>query len=83
MIDQKLFNELNEKISSSIPDEVKATFKDFDQNIKAIIQSALAKVDMVPRDEFDAQCKVLARTRQKLESLEKKIDELEQQLLNK
>lgn len=83
MIDQQLFNNIGKQINAVIPDEVKAVCADLDKNIKSVVQGALAKVDMVPREEFDAQCKVLARTRSKLEQLEQKIAQLEQQLLNK
>jgi BMFP domain-containing protein YqiC len=34
-------------------------------------------LDLVTREQFDAQTKVLARTRKKLEDLEKQIDVLE------
>ncbi|MEO8487852.1 MAG: accessory factor UbiK family protein [Betaproteobacteria bacterium] len=51
--------------------------KDLEKNVKAMLQSGLAKLDVVPRAEFDVQAKVLARTREKLEALEKKVAELE------
>ena len=51
--------------------------KDVEKNVKALLQSGLAKLDVVPRAEFDVQAKVLARTREKLEALEKKVAELE------
>lgn len=51
--------------------------KDVEKNVKALLQSGLAKLDVVPRAEFDVQAKVLARTREKLETLEKKVAELE------
>ena len=48
--------------------------------LKAIITAALRKMQVVPRDEFDAQTAVLLRTRQKLEALEKQVAELENKL---
>ena len=45
--------------------------------MKALLQGGLSKLDVVPRAEFDVQAKVLARTREKLEALEKKVAELE------
>ncbi len=41
------------------------------------LQAALARLDLVTREEFDAQAAVLARTRQKLEELEQKLAQLE------
>ncbi len=46
------------------------------------LQSALAKLNLVTREEFDAQTAVLQRTRQKLEALELRCAEMEQ-ILNK
>lgn len=51
--------------------------KDIEKNVKALLQSGLAKLDVVPRAEFDVQAKVLARTREKLEALERQVAELE------
>jgi BMFP domain-containing protein YqiC len=42
-----------------------------------VLQNTLAKLDLVTREEFDVQTRVLARTREKLEALEKAIAELE------
>ena len=51
--------------------------KDIEKNVKALLQGGLAKLDVVPRAEFDVQAKVLARTREKLDALERKVAELE------
>lgn len=51
--------------------------KDLEKNVKALLQGGLAKLDVVPRAEFDVQAKVLARTREKLEALERQVAELE------
>ena len=51
--------------------------KDVEKNVKALLQGGLAKLDVVPRAEFDVQAKVLARTREKLEALERRVAELE------
>ena len=41
------------------------------------MSSALARMDVVTREEFDVQSAVLARTREKLEALERRVAELE------
>jgi len=51
--------------------------KDVEKNVKVLLQGGLSKLDVVPRAEFDVQAKVLARTREKLEALERKVAELE------
>jgi BMFP domain-containing protein YqiC len=45
--------------------------------IRSLLNASLQKLDLVSRDEFDAQAAVLARTREKLESLEVRLMELE------
>jgi BMFP domain-containing protein YqiC len=51
-----------------------------EKNFHAILQSALGKLDLVTREEFEVQKAVLAKTRSKLEDLEKTVAEIEQQL---
>jgi len=53
------------------------------EQVKALLQSSFAKMDLVTREEFEAQAAVLARTRQKLEALEAQFEKLEAQLTEK
>jgi BMFP domain-containing protein YqiC len=53
---------------------------EIETQLKALLQSAFSKLDLVSRDEFDSQMIVLARTRTRLESLEAKVAELEARL---
>ena len=76
-IDQKL-NELAQKLSASLPEGLGTLKHDVEQNFKAILQSALIKMDLVSRREFDIQAGVLQRTREKLEALDRRLQELEQ-----
>lgn len=77
MIDQlakQLFSEIKSSIDSrSSSVELPAS------QLKAIIESGLKKLNLVTREEFDAQQAVLLRTREKLDKLEKQISELEKQ----
>lgn len=54
--------------------------QDIQRNLRALIQSGLAKMDVVTRDEFAAQTAVLERTRAKLDALEVQLTELAKQL---
>jgi BMFP domain-containing protein YqiC len=69
-------NQLADKIESLLPAGLKQVKSDFDEKLKKLLQQQLSKMDFVSREEFDIQSKVLARTREKLEQLEKKIDQL-------
>jgi ubiquinone biosynthesis accessory factor UbiK len=51
--------------------------KDIEKNVKAMLASSLARLDLVPRAEFEVQAQVLLKTRAKLEALEKRLAELE------
>jgi len=51
--------------------------RDLEDNFKAVLQSGLARLDLVTRQEFDVQAGVLRRTREKLEALEARLAEFE------
>ncbi len=51
--------------------------RDLERNVKALLQGALQRLDLVPREEFDLQAQVLLRSREKLEALEVRVAELE------
>ena len=54
--------------------------KDIEKNVKAMLSSGFAKLDLVTREEFDVQAQVLIKTRARLEALEARVAELEAQL---
>ena len=55
-------------------------FAQIDRNAKSLLQSALTRLDVVSREEFDAQTAVLKRTRERLEALEAQIAALDEAL---
>ena len=77
MIDPKLINELTEKLTAIIPPSAQALCNDLKKNVESILQASLGKMNLVTREEFDAQVQVLARTREKLEALAAELDQLE------
>lgn len=52
---------------------------EMERRLKQMLQSTLARMDLVTREEFDAQSKVLQHTRQRLEELEKLVAALEEE----
>jgi len=68
--------QLSKRISSLIPGDVKEVQDDIENNVKSLLQSTLTKMNLVTREEFDVQSAVLQRTREKLEQLEKQLDQL-------
>lgn len=55
---------------------------DEESQLKRYIESALSKTNLVTRDEFDAQTAVLQRTRERVDTLEKQVKELEELVAN-
>ncbi|MEJ2179077.1 MAG: accessory factor UbiK family protein [Gammaproteobacteria bacterium] len=77
MFDPKQLDDLTDRLVGLLPKGVVDMQKDVEKNMRAMLQSTFAKMDLVTREEFDVQTAVLARTREKLEKLEKQIAELE------
>lgn len=78
MIDKAaLIGNIAGKAGQILGGEKSQTREDIEHNIKALVGSALSKFELVTRDEFDAQVAVLKHTRERLEALEKKVEELE------
>lgn len=80
MIDNQTINRLSEKINDLLPPQLQQVKSDFDTRLKSLLQQQLSNLEMVSREEFEIQARVLARTREKLEKLESRLRELEQNL---
>ena len=74
MIDLRTIDELTRKLSDSLPPGLSAAKKEAEAGFQSILSGAFEKMKLVTREEFDAQCAVLARTREKLEELEKRLE---------
>jgi ubiquinone biosynthesis accessory factor UbiK len=74
MAASKFIDEFNERLAALI---AASPAKDVERNVKALMSGAFARMDLVTREEFDVQAKVLARTREKLSELERRVAELE------
>ena len=69
--------ELARRLMESIPPGVRGLQQDLESNFRAVLRANLARLDLVARDEFTAQTRVLERTRARLEELERRVAELE------
>ena len=74
MLNQKFIEEVSSKLKDLFAQSPAA---DIEKNLRAVLQSGFAKLDLVTREEFDIQQEVLTRTREKLTQLEAKVAELE------
>ena len=76
MLDIKSLDELTRKLSAALPPGFRELREDTEARFRAVLQAGLEKMELVTREEFDVQTAVLARTREKLASLEVQIEEL-------
>ena len=67
-------DDLNDRVTALLRNTPVA---DVQKNLKAMLNQSFAKMDLVTREEFDIQTKVLARTREKLAALEARLASLE------
>ncbi|QIK37236.1 accessory factor UbiK family protein [Caldichromatium japonicum] len=80
MLAPKHFEDLIQRLSATLPRGIQVMQDDLDRNLRAGLEAALARLDLVTREEFEVQAAVLARTRAKLKALEKRVAKLEQAL---
>ncbi|WP_271679988.1 ubiquinone biosynthesis accessory factor UbiK [Thermomonas mangrovi] len=76
MIDLAQLDDLARRLSNLVPPGLREGREELQQNFKSVLQAGLGKLDLVTREEFDVQRAVLARTRDKLEALERQLAEL-------
>ncbi len=75
-----MIDELSKRLGEILPPGVNVLREDAEKNIRSVLHAAFSKMDLVTREEFEVQAKVLQRSREKLEALEKQLVELEAKL---
>lgn len=78
MFNNATLDELSRRIAQAIS---ASPAKDVERNVKALLQSGLQRLNLVPRADFEIQTALLARTREKLEALEARVAEMESRTL--
>ena len=74
VIDKRFFDELNERISEAF---YNSPAQDVEKNLKAMLAAGFSRLDLVLREDFEVQQKLLERAQAKLAELEGRIAELE------
>ncbi len=77
MLDPKSLDEMARRFSENLPGGVREFQQEVEKNMRTALQSTFNRLDLVTREEFDAQAKVLARTRAQLEAMEERVAALE------
>jgi hypothetical protein len=65
------------RLAEAVPQGLRSVREDLEKNFRAVLRSGLGKLDLVTREEFEIQQTVLARTREKLQVLERRLASLE------
>jgi BMFP domain-containing protein YqiC len=73
-------DDLARRLFESMPPTVQNMRHDLEANFRAVLRANLARLDLLARDEFTAQTKVLERTRARLEDVEQRLAQLEARL---
>lgn len=76
MFEPKQFDDLAKKLFSSLPASLQGFEKEIEQKFRDLLMSAFNRMELVTREEFDIQTKVLARTREKLDGLQAQVETL-------
>ena len=76
-MDNFRIDEIARRLLDSVPPALRTMQKDLETNFRAVLRSSLGKLDLVTRDEFDTQTRVLERTRARLAELEARLQALE------
>ena len=78
--DTRGLDDLAKRLTEGLPPSLQTLKADLEANFRSVLQSGLARMDLVTRQDFDVQAAVLARTRAKLEALEARLATLEASL---
>lgn len=78
-IDTKTLDALARRLAQAVPPGLNSLGDELEGNFRAVLQSAMKNMDLVTREEFEVQRGVLARTRERLESIQARLEELEKE----
>lgn len=80
MFENISLSDIAKRLTDVVPNDLVLLRADLEKNFHAVLQAALANLNLVSREEFEVQKAVLARTREELQGLEARIAELEGRL---
>ena len=77
MIDLRTLDELTRKLGESLPPGLIQKKEELEEQFRPILAAAFERMNLVSREEFDAQCAVLEETKAKISALEDRLKELQ------
>lgn len=79
-MDSIRIDEIARRLLETVSPALRGIQSDLESNFRAVLHATLGKLDLVPREEFDTQVRVLERTRERADAMEARIAELEKRL---
>lgn len=80
MFDPKILNDLTKQFIDNLPPAFKNMHQELEKTVRTAMGSIFAKMDLVSREEFDAQVALLAENKAKLESMQTELTILSEKL---
>ncbi len=80
MIDKRVFEDLNQRVTDALRNSPAA---DIEKNLRALLSAWFDRLDLVSREDFDVQKKLLERAQIRLAELESRMAELESRTARK
>ncbi|MCL4721967.1 MAG: accessory factor UbiK family protein [Gammaproteobacteria bacterium] len=77
-MDKQFIDDLARRLAANVPGGVRAAQADLERNFAALLRGTFDRLNLVTREEFDVQRRVLERTREKLTRVEAELAALEQ-----
>jgi BMFP domain-containing protein YqiC len=76
MLDLRMIDDLTRKLGESLPPGVNQARDELERRFRAVLTGAFERMNLVSREEFEAQCQVLEETRAQLAALEKRLEQI-------
>ena len=76
-LDPKLIDDISRRVADNLPRGLQTLQDDLQRNLRAGLEAALSRLNLVTREEFEIQQAVLQRTREKVKALEARVAALE------
>jgi BMFP domain-containing protein YqiC len=71
-----MIDELTRKLGDALPPGLTQAKDELENQFRSVLTAAFERMNLVGREEYNAQCAVLEKTREKLEALEARLDAL-------
>ncbi len=76
----RILDEVVHKVSAALPDDLKKGKEKIEKNVRGVAEGVFQQLDLVTRNEFDAQSEMLAQSQLRIKELQERIQELEEKL---